>query len=402
MFSLFNPLPIIPFVPFAPFIKTNITNPNKVNVNIGKKISSSSLTDDNVKYLRGKIDVLNKIYNIIFKHLCHKKNVDKAWDILTNVKAELKAQLPNYLNDFCLGTPSSITTPTTIEITRLNLIKSDLTAGKEEDAINNASFYFNIIKNTDKSYVKRPSESTIETALAKFKFDATNKVDKADASYTAATNKVDAINAIQRFINDVAANPFGPSGNGKSCSNYMFDDSKLITLINSMYVDSLLNKACVYRTYSSTGEIANVQVGGFDFNQSFIDITQLLKENTTNSNQLSNQNQLAMICVQNNNQLKCKKINSLNAQQTQQTQQNQLATQVDNKSTCPHCDKWSQERNMFRGVAKDLLVTQDMNNTLDLMNASVHLLPSAILNQNQYESFYSALAEYKKNLKSFK
>ena len=391
MFSLLNPLPILPFVPVVPVVQSRT---NKVNVNIGKKASGSALTDNNVKYLRSKIDVLNKVYNIIFKHLCHKKNVDKTWDILVHVKADLNSQLPNYLNDFCLGTPSSVITPTTIEITRLNLIKSDLTTGKEEDAINNASFYLNNIKITDKSYVKRPSEIKIETELAKFKFDvATNKVNTKDATYSVA-NKASAIAAIQAFIADVAANPFTPSPS-KSCSNYMFDDAKLTTLINSMYVDSLLNKACLYRNYTATGEIANVQVGGVDFNQSFIDITQLLKENTSNSNQLSNQQQLSMICVQSNNQLKCKQLG--NSAQQNTTQQNTSTNQ--SHDPCPHCNKWSQERNMFRGVAKDLLITQSMNDTLDLMNASVHLLPSAILNQNQYESFHSALDEYKKRPK---
>ena len=133
---------------------------NKVNIFIGKKSSGSVLTDGNINYLKGKIILLNNVYNIIFKHLCHKKNVDRSWDVLAHVKADLLTQVPNHLNDFCLGAVNTgPITPTAIEVTRDLLIKADLATGKEEDAINAAKFYLVQIK-LDKSYSKRPSEIT--------------------------------------------------------------------------------------------------------------------------------------------------------------------------------------------------------------------------------------------------
>jgi hypothetical protein len=129
-----------------------------------------------------------------------------------------------------------------------------------------------------------------------------------------------------------------------------------------MEIDRFLNKVCMYRRMSISGDISNVQVAGnynfiqsnMSYNDNFIDIAQLLRE---------------------------KKYLS--------------------QHECQFCDRWSNERNMYRSVVKDLLVTQNMNEILDLMNLSVHLLPSAILNQNQYQSFFSAIDEYKVHKKMF-
>jgi hypothetical protein len=69
---------------------------------------------------------------------------------------------------------------------------------------------------------------------------------------------------------------------------------------------------------------------------------------------------------------------------------------------CEFCERWTRERNMFRSVLKDLLEASDFNNTFDLMSASAYLLPSAIMDQKQYEQFYTAIDAYKKAKKEKK
>jgi hypothetical protein len=384
--SIISPTIITPITPFGfPLFTPPISRQNKIDIKIGKKTSGSALTDSNIQYLRGKVNVLNQIYNIIFKHLCYKKNVDRNWDLLQNVKSDINTQLPNYLNDFCLG---SVNTPNLlIDATRQTLLKQTFTLPGTTDAeaieaINKAKFYLFHIAN-DSSYAKKPLETAIETALGAFTFKTgSNEVDKITTGSKAVKategEVVTAINAIKSFITDYNANPNSYKQTKNTCNVSMFDDTKLTHLINNMYVDSLLNKACVYRRYNATGDIANVQVGGVDQTYDLIDVAELLKENNRTESKLN------ILCIKHGNQINCKNMS------------NQTQSQVQAQSHCSTCGKWAQERDMFRGVLKDLLMSQNMNETFGLMNASVHLLPSAILNQSQYEAFHADLNEYKK------
>jgi hypothetical protein len=362
---------------------------NKIDIFIGKKKRNSNLTDGNIKYLKTKIDLLNKIYNIIFKHLCHKKNINRNWDLLSNVKADLNLILPNYLNDFCLGTVNSTSlNSTSIELLRLVLIKSNLS--EKDNTINNAKAYI-VEVNKNSSYIKRQSENDLEKSLNELKFDATNKL--STDTYNTDTKKTSVITSVNNFIVDAASLPYTPVKKTSTCStSSMFDDNRLNTLINSMYIHGFLNKVCLYRNISKE---ANVQVAGFYQLQSQTQTqiqpqTQLDFDNMINVNQIlldkslkKNNNVLkeSLICIQKNNQLKCAAINTSNNQLNQ----------------CNYCEKWIQERNMFRRVLKDLLITQDMNQMIELMNASTYLLPAAILNQQQYHLFFTALDEYKKS-----
>jgi hypothetical protein len=265
---------------------------NKVNIFIDKKSTSSLLTDDNIKDLKIKINDLNNIYNIIFNHLCYKKNINRSWPVFDNVKTEIKNKYADYLNMFCL---------------------------EDEPVV--------------APVVVAPATTPPTTA-------------------TTATTGTAA----------PATTPVPVPIPSKKCKISMFDDDKLRTVINSMEIDRFLNKVCMYRRMSISGDISNVQVAGnynfmqsnMSYNDNFIDIAQLLREKKYLSG-----------------------------------------------DDCQFCDRWSNERNMYRSVVKDLLVTQNMNEILDLMNLSVHLLPSAILNQNQYQSFFSAIDEYKIHKKMF-
>jgi len=350
---------------------------NKIDIFIGKKKRNSTLTEGNIKYLKTKIVLLNKIYNIIFKHLCHKKNINRNWDLLSNVKADLNLILPNYLNDFCLGPVNS--TPLTsssdeIEIKRKLLIKSDVTS--IDNTINNAKAYIAEV-NKLPLYIKRSEETEIEKTLTTL------------TTATTTETKTKVIDSVKAFIVNAALIPYTSVKKTSTCStSSMFDDNKLNTLINSMYIHGFLNKVCLYRNISKE---ANVQVAGFyqlqsqsqsqsqfDFNN-MINVSQILSDKSLKKN--NNVLKESLICIQKNNQIKCAALNSSNNQQNQ----------------CTFCEKWVQERNMFRSVLKDLLITQDMNQMIDLMNASTYLLPAAILNQQQYHSFFTALNEYKKS-----
>jgi hypothetical protein len=391
---------------------------NTVNVVIGKKNSGSNLTDGNIAYLKNKISTLNNIYNIIFTNLCYKKNINMSHDLLSNVKAELNTQIGDYQNDFCLGsTIPAITSKTHIEIlrddikTKYNGVSNKASPDHTqlENLTNSAKVYIMEIEK-DLSYRLRITESQIMVALSKLVFDSTtHKVDTTHATFNSGsaltTEAKYIVTVCDNFITNIASDPFPKASNKKTCSTEsMFDDAKLSHLINSMYVDSLLNKVCLYRNIKNTAT-ANVQIAGAHNNDqqlNLIDIVKILKEKNKQSANFESydqtqdkdqyQHQLNMICVQHNNKLKCANIKLNN----RQSGQSKLLKQ----RNCVFCEKWIRDRNMFKSVLKDLLIVEDMNQSLELMNSSVHLLPSAILDQNQYESFFTALNEYKKNYKS--
>ena len=256
-----------------------------IDVIISKKNIAPELTSNNINYLRTKIIELGEFYNIMFKHMCYKKNLSSSHDVFANVKAELTTKYPNYLKDYCLGDNPGMLVPGT--------------------------------------------------------------------------------------------------GN---CTNPMFDDNKLRSLIASMTDDRFLNKACLYR--DTTGKYSvNVQVqnGGHngynpnfnpltslnnEFDRRYLNIVDILKEEPPKET-------ATILCIKINDKIRCAEMNS--------------------KKSCSHCDKWSRERNMFRSVLKDLITTKDINQIFELMSASVHLLPAAILNQEQYHAFYSAIEQIKKS-----
>ena len=257
----------------------------QIDVIISKKNIAAELTSNNINYLRTKIAELNDFYNIMFKHMCYKKNLVRSYDVFTNVKADISTKYPNYLKDYCLGDKPGMISPST-------------------------------------------------------------------------TN----------------------------CTNPMFDDIKLRSLINSMTDDRFLNKACLY--HNTAGDyLTNVQIqngghNGFnanfdpltslnnEFDRRYLNIVDILKEEPPKET-------ATILCIKVNEKIRCAKVNS--------------------KKSCSHCDKWSSERNMFRNVLKDLITTKDLNQIFELMSASVHLLPAAILNQEQYHSFYSAIEQIKKS-----
>ena len=174
------------------------------------------------------------------------------------------------------------------------------------------------------------------------------------------------------------------------CNKPMFNDTKLSSLINSLYNDSLLKKACIYKHTvvglgfpmhafvgmpSVSNLPANVQVAGsnsFSNNNQFINLNEIISKKIES-------NKPTYVCLQQQNEIICKEIKNNK-----------------NNKNCDFCDKWTIERNLFRGVLRDLLSTNDPYAILELMSASTHLLPSAILDQKQYHQFNTAYDEYNK------
>jgi hypothetical protein len=174
------------------------------------------------------------------------------------------------------------------------------------------------------------------------------------------------------------------------CFEPVFDDFKLHGLISSMRNNNFLRKACIYnssRTGIDSNRIKINFAGGAyglesntqDENFNFINLLNILKEKDQSPDKT------AILCVQTNGKLKCSNMKK-----------------KESTTECEFCERWTRERNMFRSVLKDLLEASDFNNTFDLMSASAYLLPSAIMDQKQYEQFYTAIDAYKKAKKEKK
>lgn len=187
-------------------------------------------------------------------------------------------------------------------------------------------------------------------------------------------------NAIKQELNDVAKKydhllcltTVGTNTN--VCPEPMFDDMMLRQLVDAMYKDAFLNKACLYRDENGKYQV-NIHIGGAHKRATqFIDINKLLQE------KLPSLYDQSFICVQFENKIACTNIKS----------------EIESEQKCDFCEKWTMERNMFRNAVNDIINSSNLNKAIELMTASTHLLPSAILDQKQYNKFLSAIEAYKK------
>ena len=68
-----------------------------------------------------------------------------------------------------------------------------------------------------------------------------------------------------------------------------------------------------------------------------------------------------------------------------------------NNKQCTFCERWVQERNMFRNIIKDLIYKKTGGNIFEIMSSSSNMLPAAIFEQQEYHNFYTAIEEYKQS-----
>ena len=69
-------------------------------------------------------------------------------------------------------------------------------------------------------------------------------------------------------------------------------------------------------------------------------------------------------------------------------------------NACKFCNKFTTEKTNFKKLVGKMVKKDDMMEVLELMNASVDLLPVAILDKNEFHKFHIAMQEYKQSKKS--
>ncbi len=214
----------------------------------------------------------------------------------------------------------------------------------------------------------------IKHVCAKKRFSAHDYIGKITAEVSSLYSDY-----LDRFCIVDKTVPVGaPAGTAPSkCSNPMFDPAKLASLAQSLYMNPFFNKACRYKHHITGNFEPNVQIAGsVQIGSSYgnlLDIGQLLKETSTEPLNST------YVCFQKDSELVCAEMSN------------------NRKKKCTFCDKWTEDRNLFRRIMKELLGTTDSQVGLYLMEQSLNLLPSAILTQTQYNDFFSALEQYKKS-----
>ena len=77
-----------------------------------------------------------------------------------------------------------------------------------------------------------------------------------------------------------------------------------------------------------------------------------------------------------------------------------LKCSITSDNTCKFCNKFTTEKTNFKKLVGKMVKKDDMMEVLELMNASVDLLPVAILDKNEFHKFHIAMQEYKQSKKS--
>jgi hypothetical protein len=360
-----------------------------IDIKIGKKLSGSELSDTSINYLRTKITILNGIYNIILKHLCLKKNIDRTHDLLTNIRIDLNASYPNLASEFCLdnnpmrvGPPVPRPGPGPVAINAPGDIQP--TAGGPPTVVQ-----LNAIITAHQAVPANPrlrfavGVAAVGTWILGHLNTTLGWIGYREAPGGPYNDQLVFINnyapptfALGAVVTVLPTPPvIGPVVQ-PNCHKQMFDDNRLLALINSMYVDGFLNKACMYRNVTGDYNI-NVQVGGYKM--PLLNIENILgtqDESGSNTN-----NNFSIICIKINGKLQCSNTNS----------------RGETSNSCEFCEKWIKDRAIFKSVLNDMLNESDINSTMDLMTQSVDLLPSAILGQKQYHDFMKAIEQYKES-----
>ena len=327
-----------------------IKSPNKVDINIEKNKINSLLTDDNIKFLKTKINELNTIYNIILKHLCIKrKNMNNLYNVFDNVKRELTYL--NIFNKYCIGSTTLV--PNIYDNLVFTPFFTTTTYTKPTVAIG-LTLPLTIQNTTEHVTSEYLSKLTTLPTVNDYNQILNSQLIKVDKTFLDAYLKTLGLTF-----------PLGKV-NGK-CDD-MFDDNRLRKLIDSMFNDRLLSKVCQYKIINNQIVVnnlpANVQIaGGNNFN--IINISTIIKDRD-NSGYTHKK-----ICFGIDNNLKCYD-NNINK---------------DHKM-CDFCDKWTEDRKLFKSQLIDML-NNNLNSNIDSMTNSLDLLPAVILDQTHFNKFYS-------------
>lgn len=128
----------------------------------------------------------------------------------------------------------------------------------------------------------------------------------------------------------------------------------IIEIINEYIRYSLINKACLFRKPSKTN--------------SYVDLRSLLiNDNPTED---------YFIC-------KFDKSHRLNC--------------VHKKSNCVNCNKWNNDRKLFKQQINEIISVDDITDGLKLLPNTIHLLPTVILEKDPYDNYIKTLDAYIKS-----
>lgn len=376
-------------------------NTGNIDINIMRRTNGpSELTASDIAFLKTKISMLNDIYNIILTNLCNKRNgtLDlRGGTLLAKIQSELNTSVTNHTKELCLsGSAAVLTYGTTIpnpDAIGANLVRDAATRA--------AAVVPLVVGNIGVAAAAVVATITVAAGYTATQVAAAGVVNVAiqAAVLVVGANAVTvsnaAIAAAAPFNVPVPAIPGAPGAivNNKlpngDCITPMFSPAQLQTLITDMDNNNFLGKACLYK--DNTGRYrTNINILGGALgdnlgdtsdtvansqNMSFINLKDIMQENSERSESST------MLCVQIDGKVKCSNLKK--------------QSNVTNRK-CDFCDKWTNERKMFRSVINDLLNAGNMDNTYELMKESSHLLPSAIMNQEQYHQFFSKIEEYKK------
>jgi hypothetical protein len=400
--------------PVLPINRSTYTQPtsksNKIDIEIKKKTTTSSGKNADLQDLKNKINDLNKIYNVIFRHICMKKQ-NFLHDMYTGVDSDLRKQFSEYdSKDFCLGDMAPLENPPTAPTP---VAQQALTAAqKVKDACDAVKVQIDIIvggvaggaggavvaaqtllapggttrQQVDVALVFAQQAIAAAAAVAAVAaggltlqqakdaelaaHKAQAEAQRAQAACASAASAATAA-AAQAQINAAviaaqvaaaaaqAAVALVPAGTKGTCTEPMFEKARLNALIDSFYNNNYIHKTCAFRDANGNYPV-NVtikQAGGSENKtQNYIDLLYILKNKPLQNNVYENKNDINMHNFG---------------------------------------EKWTQDRNMFRNVLIDMLLIDDVNKQLPLMSSSAHLVPSVLLNKKEYNNFFQLYNDFK-------
>ncbi len=185
-----------------------------------------------------------------------------------------------------------------------------------------------------------------------------------------------------KFSDDIFCMGRTPANHNCNIRPKMFNKDQLTHIITELVTkynnnDEFIHFICKYNAttneYDTGSREANVTVGGNPEGNSFINLRDILIENTKHETEI--------MCIQINDKQIC----------------------YHNKPTtankCDFCDKWQKDRELFKQLINEMLEQNQIINIIELMKDNLHLFPAAILDQDRYHYFHTSLEEYKKRLR---
>lgn len=390
------------------------SKPNKIDIEIKKKNITSSGKNADLQDLKTKIDKLNKIYNIIFKHVCMKKQ-NFSHDMYTGVDNDLRKLYPEYdSKEFCLGDMSPLENPPTGAISSVEQKVAQAALEAQRVALEAQAVALGVALTPAQVAQAIAAVTSAQTALvqataavalaqaalvaaqaaqtvapsvkaAQTVLQAQNVVQAAQNAQQAATDaqqaatdaqsatqvtRTGSVNTAARAVNTaqlaVQATPVpATSSTIGTCVQPMFEKAKLNALIDNFFNNNYIYKTCSFR----------------DANNNYpVNVT--IKQGGGNYKNPSENNYIDLFCILKSKPLKVDRSNDV--------YENTKEKELHNFS-----ERWKQERDMFRNVAIDLLLTPDVNKQIPLMTSSSHLLPSVLLDQKEYNDFFQLYKEFK-------